>query len=203
MEDKKRDVEEYLNDLADIKKMIVQSEDYGIVEIWVYWAFGLLILAGSFISYFLITIRDLSILNIFVMVWLPALFLSGLSETIGWIRNMNKKSIPLLNSQFVKLGSSFTGIMIIISILAFYLIQSDIPHGGIYILLGAIPVFLYSQLTFSSIIIEAWFLTGLGILFLVNNVSSLRGSLVSGIVVGLVYITLGFHVRFEEKRSNG
>lgn len=203
MEDKKRDVEEYLNDLADIKNMIVQSEDYGIVEVWVYWAYGLLIIAGSFISYFLVTMRDLNMSNVFFMVWLPVLFVSALSETIGWIRNMNKKSIPLLSSQFIKFGSSFTGIIIIISILGYYLIQTDIPHGGIYMLLGAILVFLYSQLTFSSIIIEAWVLTGIGILLLVNNVSSIEGSLVSGIVIGVVFIILGFHVRYEEKKANG
>lgn len=203
MEEIKRDDKEYLSDLAEIKKMIHQSEDSGIVEVWVYWAFGLLITAGSLISYFLITIKNYTTLNVFLMVWLPALFISALSETVGWIRNMNKKSIPLLSSRFVKFGSSFTGLMIIISILGFYLIQSEIPHPGIYMLLGAIPVFLYSQLTFSSIVIEAWILTGVGILLLINNVSSAQGSLLSGIVIGIVYIILGFHVRHEERKANG
>ncbi|MBI9098156.1 MAG: hypothetical protein JEY91_06745 [Spirochaetaceae bacterium] len=203
MEEKKREVEDYLKDLTEIKKMMDQSEDYGLIEVWVYWLYGLFITAGTLISYYLLTLKNLPQLNVFLTVWLPIFFLAGLAETIGWVRRMGKKSAPLLSRRFTKLGSAFLGLAIIVSIMVYFLIQADVPHAGIYMMLGAVPLFLYSQITFTSIIIEAWLLTGGGFLFLINNVSSHQGSLFAGVIVGIVYFILGFHVWYEEKQSNG
>lgn len=202
MEEKKRDVEEYLKDLADIKEIMDQSEDSGIIEVWVFWVYGILVTVASVLSYLLMTGRDLSRMDVFLSVWLPVMFIAGVLETVGWVRKMDKKSIPLFSRRFMKVVSGLAGLVVIVSIMLYFLIQAEIPHAGIYLMAGAIPLFFYSQLTFSSIIIEAWILTGGGILFLINNVSSIQSSLFAGIIIGISYFILGFHMRYEEKKSN-
>lgn len=198
----KRDVEDYLKDLTEIKKMMDQSEDYGLIEVWVYWFYGILITSGSVIAYLLISVKDMSLIKILLTVWLPIFFLAGLAETLGWVCRMDKKSAPLLSKRITKLSSAFLGLTIIISVMVYFLIQTDIPHAGIYMMLGAVPLFLYSQITYTSIIIEAWLLTGGGLLLLFNNISSVQGSLYAGVLVGVVYFILGFHMNYEEKKSN-
>ena len=202
MDDNKRDVEDYRKDLQEIKNMIDQSEDNGIVEVWVFWAYGLLIGAASVISYLAITAGDVNRSDVFFAVWLPVIFAAIFFEIIGWVRKMNKKSIPLFSRKYIKLFSGLSGQVVIISIMLYFLIQSDIPHAGIYMMVGAVPLFFYSQITFPSIIIEAWALTGGGILFLLNGVSSIRGSLFAGLSIAVVYFILGFHMKYEEKKSN-
>lgn len=203
MDERNRKVEDYLEDLAEIKKMIHQSEDFGLIEIWVYFVYGVLVSGGSLISYYLTTARDATRASIFLVVWVPVIVLAGLSETIGWLRKMDKSSTPLLNSKFVKFGSAFFGQMIIFSIMGYFLINSPVPHPGIYMLIGAVPMFLYSTMTYSSIVLEGWVLTGGGIILLLNGVSSVQWSLFAGLFIGMVYLALGVHVRYEEKRSNG
>ncbi len=200
--EEKRKVEDYLKDLTEIKKMMDQSEDYGLIEVWVFWLYGIFITSGSVIAYILITTRDFSLLKILLTVWLPIFFLAGLAETVGWVRRMDKKSAPLLSKRITKLSSAFLGLLIIISVMVYFLIQTDIPHSGIYMMLGAVPLFLYSQITYTSIIIEAWLLTCGGLLLLLNNISSIQGSLFAGVIVGVVYFILGFHMNYEDKKSN-
>lgn len=203
MEEKKREIEDYLKDLTEIKKVMDQAEDYGIIETWVYWVYGVLIIAASALSYYLVASRELSRMTLFLAVWLPTFFLAGVTETVGWVRRMDKMSAPLLSNRFTKLAVGFTGPMVILCIMMYYLLQTDIPHAGIYLMAGAVPLFMYSQITYSSLMIEAWVLTGMGFLFIINQVSSLQGSAVAGIAVGIAYILTGFHVHYIERSRNG
>ena len=202
MDDNKRDVEDYLKDLTEIKKMMDESVDSGIIEVWVFWAYGILVGAGSVCSYLLMNARNFSQMDVFLAIWLPVIFIAGILETIGWVKKMDEKSIPLFSRKYIKLFSGLMGQIVIISIMLYFLIQSDIPHAGIYMMVGAIPLFFYSQITYSSIIIEGLILTGGGILLLLNNVSSMQGSLFSGLIIAVTYFILGFHMRYEEKKSN-
>jgi len=202
VEENKKDVEDYLQDLKEIKKMMDESEDSGIIEVWVFWAYGLLVGAASIFSYLLINVRNLSRMDVFLAIWLPVMFIAGILETIGWVKKMDKKSIPLFSRKYVKLFSGLMGQLVIICAMLYFLIQADIPHAGIYMMIGAIPLFFYSQITYSSIIIEAWILTGGGLLLLINNVSSIEASLFSGLSIAVAYFVLGFHMRYEEKKSN-
>ena len=85
----------------------------------------------------------------------------------------------------------------------YYLLQTNITHAGIYLMAGAIPLFMYSQITYSSLMIEAWVLTGMEFLFIINHVSSLQGFAIAGISVGIVYILTGLHVHYMERSRNG
>ena len=203
MEEGKREIEDYLKDLIEIKKVMDKAEDYGIIETWVYWVYGVLIIAASVLSYFLVASREFSRMSLFLAVWLPVFFLAGVTEIVGWVKRMDKMSVPLLSKRFTKLVGGFLGPIVIFGIMMYYLLQTNIPHAGIYLMAGAIPLFMYSQITYSSLMIEAWVLTGSGFLFIINHVSSLQSSAVAGIFVGIIYILTSFHVRYMERSRNG
>ncbi|MBN2655965.1 MAG: hypothetical protein JXR86_02820 [Spirochaetales bacterium] len=203
MEEGKREIEDYLKDLKEIKKVMDQAENYGIIETWVYWVYGILIIASSVLSYYLVASRELGRMTLFMSVWLPTLFLAGVTETVGWVKRMDKMSAPLLSNRFTKLAVGFLGPMVILGIMMYYLLQTDIPHAGIYLMAAAMPLFMYSQITYSSLMIEAWVLTGMGFLFIINQVSSLQGSAIAGIVAGITFVLTGFHVLYLERRRNG
>jgi len=202
-EEKKREVEDYLKDLTAIKKVMDQAENYGIIETWVYWVYGVMVIGASVLSYYLVETRELSRVNLFLAVWLPGIFLACIVEIAGWVKRMDRTSTPLLSSRFTKLVAGFFGPMVILGIMMFYLLQTDIPHAGLFVMSGAVPLFMYSQVTYSSLLIEAWGLTGVGFLFLFNQVSSLKGTVIGGIAVGVVYILVGIHVHYLERKLNG
>ncbi len=203
MEETKRDREEYLDDLREIKKMMTQPEDEGIIEVWVYWVYSVGVLIGSAISYRLSSLGGHSRMNIFFSVWIPLLLICMVVECVGWIRRMDKNNFPLFSRRIVKAFSGFIGLFTVFTIMLGFLLKTDMPHAGIYLIAGAVPLYLYSQISYTSILIEGWILTGTGILFLVNGVNSLEASLISGIIVAVIYSILGIRIFMMERRAHG
>jgi hypothetical protein len=203
MDEKKRDMEEYLSDLKEIKKMMDQSEDEGIMEVWVYWVYSAAVLAGSVISYYLDLAGGHTRFNIFVLVWIPLLFMCMIIESLGWIRRMGKRNFPLFSRRIVKSFSVFIGLFTIFSVMLGLLLKVGVSYPGIYLMTGAVPLFLYALISYTSMLVEGWVLTGGGILFLVNGINSLNASLAAGIIVAVVYCLLGFHILYLERTSNG
>ncbi len=190
----------YLEDLTTIRKILQQNEVHTLIEVWAFYLWGGLLIAGTILSGFLTHIYRLSFSENMLYIFLPLIVISCTGETIAWVRKMSRDSIPLFNRRLVKFGLTTMGIFIILIISLHRLIVSGAPAPGFIVLYSSAAVFMLGYSTYSVLYVEAFFVLGIGILLIAMDLSSIASYIFAGISTGITFITAGIITTIMEKK---
>ncbi|NOY10257.1 MAG: hypothetical protein GXP33_15595 [Spirochaetes bacterium] len=78
MNDNDIDTAKYLEDIRTIKELLLKTEDQPVYENWAFYAWGILIISAGIVHYFAEAAYKLGTGELFLKIWLPAIFIGGI-----------------------------------------------------------------------------------------------------------------------------
>lgn len=188
MEDTKR----YFEDLETIRELMTRYEEQPIVKHWVFYFWGLTVIAGSIINYILYQSIGLRGVDALLRVWVPVFAIGSLGETLGWLFQARDSGMAILTRRTRRLLTGYLGIFVIL----FMIVIDGIPagmHAGTLLAIGSVPALIYAQLTFGSLYIEGFALLAVALVMRIFDANTAELRLTVGIVCGVTYVVMGFH----------
>ena len=213
MQDQKQR-EKYLEDLALIKQTLREQEDRILVAPWAFYTWALVIIAATTVSMIIGGSGDRQTLEVAIVVWIPALLLGSVLETVGWIQYFRRDNRVLFTSANLRLGFSFVGVVAAGLVLVFSLLVRGVPAAGAILLLLAICFFLLAVFSFKHLFFEAYATLIAGTILTVmenglvgrdltvGGVDSATIYFVAGLLAALVFLAGGVHSHLLERRTS-
>ncbi len=198
---KDHNIDKYADDLATIKSMLMDVEKRPFLEFWAFYTWGGLIIIGTLIHYWLRISRDMPEPKLYLYVWLPLLLVAAFLETIAWLKQMSKESMPLFNTTSLKMFLTMGGQMIAVGL--FLVISSKVtgyryvPH----IILVMYGVFLMNIAQMSHLFYYGmgYILVLVAVTFYILPIPKDMAYLLSGLVLGITFAVTGELTRRVEK----
>lgn len=188
------DMRRYLDDLETIRTLMIQSEEQPLVHHWVFFVWGLLVIAGS-----ILTARTLPLvtqvgLDPLIVIWLPILVGGSVVETLGAILKSRDTGIPVITRRRMRLYLAAIGLVVLGGVTITHLDRVGFSTA-VLIAMGATPLLIYAQATYSDLFVESYLLFAVAViaLFLGEAVETIPVRVSAGILVGIVYILGGLH----------
>jgi len=198
-----RELEEYLADLTHIKKLLDKNAEKPVLEYWAYLVWAGLVLTGTLLNFALSNTIALSMHQAYFHIWLPVIFTGGILETIAWVKKMTKDDSPLFTKRFVKFMLTGFSVIAVSLVALYYLLDPSLPVPAFILLFSALSLFLYAQVSYSTLYIEGAAVFTAGVLFLILQVSSGFGFLFAGLFIAVMLGVSGIHSRLIEKERDG
>ena len=189
----------YEQDLAIIKDILLENSERPVLEYWAFYIWGILTLAGTFLSVKLYAGGWTSV-QLFWRVWIPVLIAGSLGESVAWIVKSAKESIPLLNKIMIRFFLSSLGVIFAFFFVIILLLFDGKSEILIKLILPLLSVvfFLYSTVTYRFINWFGYLSLALGLIFLLFLPPAFIG-VVSGVVSSVLLIVAGIGVKIKER----
>ena len=208
MSDKNEHTEEntdrYIRDIATIKDILLKSEQKPIYEHWAFYAWGLLVIIGAVVHFFVQKRFEPSVRRLFLEIWLPVLLIAGFIELVTYIRTMSRLALNLFTRTVRRFYLSLLG-----SGVAFCLLIVMLNRGGavgfmpIAFLLGAaVFYFLLAQVTYTHVYIHGYLFLVIAILLYIFDLRHEILVPIVGLLVGFSMIAVGMTIRIREKAKH-
>jgi hypothetical protein len=197
--------DKYIRDIATIKDILLKTEQKPIYEHWAFCAWGILIIIGSAVHFFVQRRFEPTVRQLFLEIWLPVMLIAGFIELVTYVRTMSRHALTLFTRTVRRFYLSVFG-----SAVAFCLLLIMLNRGGalgympIALLLGAaVFYFLLAQVTYTHVYIHGYlFLVFAILLFLFGLTHEILVPIV-GLLVGFSMIGVGITIRIQEKSKHG
>lgn len=196
--------DKYIKDIATIKDILLKSEQKPIYEHWAFYAWGILVVLGTLVHFFVQRRFEPTVRQLFLEIWLPVLLIAGFIELVTYIRIMSRQALNLFTRTVRRFYLSLMG-----SGIAFCLLLIMLNRGGamgympIAFLLGAaVFYFLLAQVTYTHVYIHGYlFLVFAILLYLFGLTHEILVPIV-GLLVGFSLIVVGITIRIQEKAKH-
>lgn len=196
----KKEREQLYDDLKSIREMLKENQDVPVIHWWAFIFWSVLVAAATIVHYVLATGPGIDTRTALAWIWLPVLIVAALSEGISFATMVSKQSLPLFNR---RLGTALLGgiayFIILIAVIIHLSLSSITP--GIAVLVSATAVILYAQLSYSSLLIEAFIGIALGLLFEFAGVRGPKAFLAAGLVGSALWTACGIHIRLLQHKK--
>ncbi|WP_148223916.1 hypothetical protein [Spirochaeta thermophila] len=194
-----RDLEQYLEDIKEIKRILTEREGYPLVEAWAFFLWGLLVFLGTFLSWWVGRL-GWSEHQCFLGVWLPLVVVGAVGETVSWVRQSRRFGMLLFSPRMVRLMLAAFGVVVVCGALIYALLDTGRDVPGLYVMVGSIPLLFYGLMSYPELFVPAMGLLFVGAFLWIGGWSSSWVYLASGVMVGLFYVASGVAFRFWERR---
>ncbi|GEM_PF-914949 len=194
----------YIRDIATIKDILLKSEQKPIYEHWAFYAWGLLVIIGTVIHFFMQRRFAPSLRQLFLEIWLPVLLIAGFIELVTYIRIMSRQALNLFTRTVRRFYLSLLGSGVAFCLLMIMLNRAGaVGYMPIGFLLGAaVFYFLLAQVTYTHVYVHGYlFLIFAILLYLFDLTHEILVPTV-GLLVGLSMIAVGITIRIREKAKH-
>jgi len=201
------DLQRYLDDLETIRTLMIRSEEQPLVHHWVFSVWGILVIAGSIFTARTLPALTSVGLDPLIVIWLPILVVGSVVESLGAILKSKETGIPVITRRRVRLYFAAIGLVVLAGVTITHLDRVGFSTA-ILIAMGATPLLIYAQATYSDLFVEAYLLLAIAIIALLLGevVETIPVRVVAGILIGVVYIFGGVHSWWREtvqRRTGG
>lgn len=186
------DLEKYLRDVETIRRHMTAYEERPIVDHWVYATWGIVVIVATILNYNLAIAGNIGGDRLLVLVWLPALIVGALLETVGWLNRSRKDGTPLMTRRFAKISAGYAGVLVTGVLLVIHLVPGRIT-AGIILCIAALPLLMYALMSYAQLFVEAFGLMAVGLVLDIAGVSGPQVLAGAGITTGVVYGICGVH----------
>ncbi len=198
MTEESGNMNKYLKDLQEIKDLARRNEENPIVEYWDFISWGILTIIGTMLHALLFPHRLNTAL---LLIWLPAVIIGGVIETLAWAAMVKKLQVRLSTRYNQRKYFSLLTVFFSVCITFFYVIHLNGPVPGLMLILLSILFATIVQMSYFALIAETLITLTVGIIL---TVLDLRGTVVTaatGIFTGGLFLLMGFHARYLEKKN--
>lgn len=203
MEEKKPDINQYLEDIQLIKKTLDGAQPKIYLESWAFIVWGPLIIFSTFISVFFEKGLNNAGLNPVFMIWVPTLVVGLIIEIVAWVRKMDQTKAPLFTPHMVKFFMTILGVGTAILLLSPYLLREGNPIPGILMVAIAPLFFVVAEYSVEVFYAAGFINLVVGAAFIAANITNPIFNLFPGILAGIFFFIAGIVARKMEKRKNG
>jgi len=197
MEEKQDEIKRYLADLREMKDLVNRYEERPIVEFWDFVSWGVLIVAGTLVhARFFLASMNMALL----CVWLPVFIIGGFVETLAWFYTVKRFNTPLSLKRNQRFYFAIFCICIALCFTLYYIIHLDGPVPGVLLLLVSIMFALVAQVTYIALFFEVIITLITGLIISLLDLRSIPVSVLTGVFIGIMFIILGLHSRYLEKK---
>ncbi|AFG36291.1 hypothetical protein [Spirochaeta africana] len=207
-----QDVDRYLQDVELIKGILRQREERILLRPWAFYAWAMVTVAATWISIYAWHAVGWSGSSIAWRIWLPALFVGGGLESLGWLQFLRREEPVVLTSEHVKLLLSFCGVVLAMAIAGFTLAGRSSADPGVLLMLFAVCFFTLSVFTFNGLFLESYLLLAVGMVLIVleagwlwpgwSGVSPVLGYAVAGNAAAIIFAAAGVHTAVVLRRNS-
>jgi hypothetical protein len=193
-----------MKDIATIKDILLKSEQRPIYEHWAFYAWGILIILGTAIHFFVQRRFEPTVRQLFLQIWLPVMLVAGFIELVTYVRIMSRRAVNLFTRTVRRFYLSLLGSGVAFCLLIIMLNRSGaVGFMPIAFLLGAaVFYFLLAQFTYTHVYIHGYlFLVFAGVMFVFDLAHDVLVPAV-GLLVGFSLIVVGITVRIREKTGH-
>jgi hypothetical protein len=198
----KGELEKRAEDIKAIRGMLAQSSDIPLIYPWAFFAWAFLVGAGAITHYELFIYRAIEVRAALVWIWLPALVVGASAEGVSFAMRASKQALPLFNR---RIGGAILGCiasMVVFTVIVIRLALIALTPG-IAILMAALPLAFYAQISYASLFIETFGGIAVGLLFEFAGAAGPELYLAGGCFTVALYATAGIHVWLIERRRRG
>ncbi len=183
----------HLDDLATIKNLMIRSEEQPLVHLWVFAVWGVLVILGSVLNGRFLPDLVAGGLDPLIAIWLPLLLVGSISETLGAVLKSRETGIPVITRRRTRLYLATVGILVVFGIIIAHLNSVGFTTA-ILVAMGALPVLIYAQATYSALFVPAFSLLAIAVIaaLLGDVAQTVNVRVFGGVLVGLVYLVSGF-----------
>lgn len=203
MEDKNQDISKYLNDINTIKSLLIKADEKPLIEYWAFITWGIFVILGTVIHFIVERYFNFTSVELIFEIWVPVIVIAGIFETIAWVQNTVKESIPLFSKLTIKLFGSCMLLSVVFIILFNFLLKEGLE--------GYLPEFLsftvgaffimFAAISYTPLFIFASILIIYGtVLYFIDFQSDII-SLVTGIVIAGNFIAAGIKVKSDTREK--
>ncbi len=187
----------YLKDLQEISDLARRNDENPLVEYWDFISWGILLIIGTLL-HSLFFPRQLN--HALLVIWLPIILVGGVVESLAWAAMVKKLQVPLTNRhnrrKYISLLTVFTAVCISF----FYIIHLNGPVPGLMLILLSILFAMIVQMSYFALIAETLITLAAGIILTVLDVHGTAITTATGIYTGCVFLIMGLHARYLEKK---
>lgn len=193
----------YLEDIALIKDLLLGVEEKSLIEFWTFYVWGIVVIAGTFLHWYFSKKAGLSTGQFFYFIWLPVIFVCGLTEVVSWVRKAGKESRPLFTRPIRKYLSAwfailFSGVFLIILLVH----QGQLHFLPVAILSFSALVFIfYGMISYSFLLIEGYVMIFAAFALFFLKVIGSPVLLICGISGGLICFLTGIIIQWKESHG--
>lgn len=188
------ELERYREDVRTIRELLQTVERRPIYENWTFYAWGILLLVGTAVDFLGIRFLHLDRTHQVLIVWLPVVVAGLVLETISYVRNARRQSVPLVSRYFVRLFGGVIGATAVVTVFVVLLYRNDVPQlVPVLLLLGlALSYFVFGQHpAYEHLIWLGYGVLAVGLMTtLVDPSDGVRG-LVAGVAAGSSFVIAG------------
>ncbi len=196
-------IEKYSEDISTIKGLLLQVDEAPMVESWAFFIWGVMVLVGTVLHYFAATAWKLSLAAIFTEIWLPAMLVAILVESLALLKKLGKRHIPVFARTTVNMYLAVTGMFIVFC----FIIVGIISKGNHALLpsflLTTLSLFflVYAQNTYYNFMYPfGYALILAGITMYILGIPLLAGMMTTGILYGTACLVIGI-IAYRKERT--
>jgi len=186
-----REMGRYLEDIRDIKNLLSVNQEKPIVASWAFHSWGTLILLGTLANLAAYRYGGLGFFQSLWWIWVPVMILGGLLESIGFIQVYRRQALVLSSPRVMKTYLGLWGLFVAASVILVHLIRMQAIEPGIILVMLALFFIVFALASFQKVLLPAYLLLGLGIIFMVFGFSSPLGYGAAGFICSLAFFAGG------------
>ncbi len=194
-EGQERDMGSYLQDIRDIRNLLSVNHEKPVVAPWAFHSWGGLVLLGTLVNLAGYRYAEFDFHRSLRSIWVPVLILGGILESIGFIQVFRRQAPVLSSPRVIRTYLGIWGLFIAGSVILVHLIRMQAMEPGIVLVMLALFFIVYALASFQRVLVPAFGLLGLGIVFMVFGLSGPWSYGAAGLACSLAFFTGGFVCR--------
>ena len=182
----------YLEDIKDIKNLLSVNQEKPIISPWAFLSWGILILLGTLANLVGYHYVGFGFDQSLWWIWVPVMILGGALESIGFLQ-MYRRQAPVLSSpRIMKTYLGLWGLFVSASVILVHMIRMQAIEPGIILVMLALFFTVSALASFQKVLVPAYGLLGLGIIFVVFGFSGAWSYSAAGFLCSLAFFAGGF-----------
>ncbi len=162
-----QDIRAYLNDIKEIKTLLQVNQDTPLVSRWAFFTWSFFIALGTLVHLYAWNRWQIGLYPGLWYIWLPVFLLGGVLESIGFYQEFHRQAPVLTNPAVIRKYLGLWNIFLAGSVLLIFLLQRSMLEPSMILVLQALFFGVYAMVATTKILVPAYLLLALGILFMV------------------------------------
>ena len=203
VESEKPDIRKYLSDLQTVRDILTQHDERPLLEHWAFYSWGVVVLLGT-VAHALLVRGGVELpADPALVVWLPAVILGGILESVSWVRQMKHEEVPIFGRRFVRFLLNFLGIGIAFFAVTIALYSAEALLPGILLVLAALWFTSYAQASFVQLFYEGYITLAAGLVLLVLGLDGFGAYVFAGLLTSAAFTATGIHSEVLSRGPRG
>ncbi len=194
-----QNLDKRVEDIRAVRKLLAESNDLPLIYPWAFFVWALLVGAGTVIHYVLYRTDGIDVRSSLLWIWFPILVLGAITETVSFSIKVGKEEFALFNRRVGNaiLACIATSVVLFVVVMRLAFVALT---PGVAMLLSALPLVFFAQISYTSLFIETFIAVAAGLLFELARARGLTPFVIAGSFAAALYAVSGFHVLVAQRR---